>query len=108
VEIVMTKQPLLAAGLLGFVVSLASASEHVVVQKDKKFSEADLTIRSKDTIVFKNDDPVVHNIFSNSDVLTFNATQDPGEETKVTADTKGTFLVRCAIHPKMKLTVRVE
>lgn len=86
----------------------ALASEHVVIQKEKTFSETTLTVHPGDTIVFKNDDPVVHNIFSKSDVVTFNDTQDPGDETRVTVETTGTFVVRCAIHPKMKLSVRVE
>jgi plastocyanin len=85
-----------------------AVSEHVVTQKDKNFSRTTLTVRSGDTIVFKNDDPVVHNVFSKSDVVTFNAMQDPGDETKVAVETTGTFVVRCAIHPKMKLTVKVE
>jgi plastocyanin len=42
------------------------------------------------------------------DVKTFNVTQNPGEETPITVDAAGSFVVRCAIHPKMKLTVRVE
>ncbi len=86
----------------------AEASEHVVVQKEKNFSVSTIAVRSGDTILFKNDDPVVHNIFAKSEVKTFNVTQNPGEETRVTADSTGTFVVRCAIHPKMKLTVRVE
>jgi plastocyanin len=85
-----------------------ASSEHVVVQKDKTFSHSTLSVQSGDTIVFKNDDPVVHNIFSKSDVVTFNEMQDPGDETKITTEAAGTFVVRCAIHPKMKLTVRVE
>ncbi len=105
----MAKRYLSTVGLLGLLVSGASAaSEHVVTQKDKQFSEDALTVKAEDTIVFKNADPVVHNIFSTSEALTFNVTQDPGEETKVTAATKGEIVVRCAIHPKMKLTVRVE
>jgi plastocyanin len=105
----MAKRHLLTAGLLGLLVcGTSAASEHVVIQKDKQFSETAMTIKSQDTIVFKNADPVVHNIFSTSEVLTFNETQDPGDETRVTASTKGEVLVRCAIHPKMKLTVRVE
>jgi plastocyanin len=86
----------------------AAASEHVVVQKEKTFSHSTLAVRSGDTILFKNDDPVVHNIFSKSEVMTFNVMQDPGEETKVEVEAAGSFVVRCAIHPKMKLTVRVE
>ena len=86
----------------------AAASEHVVVQKEKTFSHSTLAVHSGDTIVFKNEDPVVHNIFSKSEVMTFNDMQDPGEETRVTVDDAGTFVVRCAIHPKMKLTVHVE
>lgn len=85
-----------------------AATEHVVTQKDKNFSHSTLTVRSGDTIVLKNEDPVVHNVFAKSEVVTFNAMQDPGDQTKITVETTGTFVVRCAIHPKMKLTVKVE
>jgi plastocyanin len=85
-----------------------AATEHVVTQKDKNFSHSTLSIRSGDTIVLRNEDPVVHNVFAKSDVVSFNAMQDPGDETKITVETTGTFVVRCAIHPKMKLTVKVE
>ena len=74
----------------------------------KNFSVTTMTVKAGDTILFKNDDPVVHNIFAKSDVKTFNVTQNPGEETPITTDAAGTFVVRCAIHPKMKLTVKVE
>jgi plastocyanin len=105
----MAKRHLLTAGLLGLLVSgISEASEHVVIQKDKQFSKDALNVKSDDIIVFRNDDPVVHNVFSTSEALTFNVTQSPGEETRVTAGAKGEILVRCAIHPKMKLTVRVE
>ncbi|HJS75634.1 MAG TPA: plastocyanin/azurin family copper-binding protein [Vicinamibacteria bacterium] len=99
----------LATTALGLALSAAAfASEHVVVQKEKNFSVSTMSVRTGDTILFKNDDPVVHNIFAKSDVKTFNVTQNPGEETPITADAAGTFVVRCAIHPKMKLTVKVE
>jgi plastocyanin len=100
---------LTAAVSLCLILSTAAiASEHVVVQKEKNFSVAGLSLRAGDTILFKNDDPVVHNIFAKSDVKTFNVTQNPGEETPISVDAAGSFVVRCAIHPKMKLSVRVE
>jgi plastocyanin len=97
-----------AAALFLAIAAAAIASEHVVVQKEKNFSVTTLAVRTGDTILFKNDDPVVHNLFAKSEVKTFNVTQDPGEETPITTDTAGSFVVRCAIHPKMKLTVKVE
>jgi plastocyanin len=99
----------LATAALALAISAAAfAAEHVVVQKEKNFSVTTMSVKAGDTILFKNDDPVVHNIFAKSDVKTFNVTQNPGEETPITADAAGTFVVRCAIHPKMKLTVKVE
>jgi plastocyanin len=53
-------------------VSAVRAGEHVVQQKNKNFSAAELTLKPGDSIVFKNDDDVVHNVFANSKDFQFN------------------------------------
>jgi plastocyanin len=93
----------------GLSLSRVSAGEkHVVTQKGKSFSVAELKVKIGDTVEFKNDDEVSHNVFSVSKSQPFNTKiQPPGTEAAVTFTTEGTVEVRCAIHPGMKLTVQV-
>ena len=97
-----------ACGLL-VAASGARAEEIVVGQKGKAFSQAEITLKKGDTIVFVNDDTVTHNVFSRSDGFKFNlALQKPGEQKTIVFDKAGVASIRCAIHPKMDLTVKVE
>ncbi|HET6150760.1 MAG TPA: plastocyanin/azurin family copper-binding protein [Polyangia bacterium] len=93
----------------GLLLSRVSAGEkHVVSQKGKSFSITELKVKVGDTVEFKNDDDVSHNVFSVSKSQPFNTKmQTPGADTAVTFTTEGTVEVRCAIHPGMKLTVQV-
>lgn len=50
---------------------------------------------------------VVHNVFSEKHVP-FDIRQAPGRADTVVLDTAGDLDVECAIHPKMRLKVRVE
>jgi plastocyanin len=97
---------LLAAILVA--ASCAHAGQIEVVQKNKKFSVPTLKARVGDTLVFRNDDPFFHNIFSLSDIQSFDLGSYPqGEARKVELKKEGTLEVECAIHPEMKLTVKV-
>ena len=93
----------------GVSLSRVSAGEkHVITQKGKSFSVAELTVKVGDTIEFKNDDDVSHNVFSVSKSQPFNTKmQTPGSEAAVTFTNEGTVEVRCAIHPGMKLQIQV-
>jgi plastocyanin len=87
---------------------LAFGEEHVIVQKGKQFSQDRIQIRRNETIRFVNEDPFAHNVFSRSEVAEFNVKlQEPGSSDAVRFDKSGTGVVRCAIHPGMKLTVEV-
>jgi plastocyanin len=89
-------------------VSTAHAGEIEIAQKSKKFSTPVLKARVGDTIVFRNDDPFFHNIFSLSDIQSFDLGSYPqGEARKVVLKKEGTVEVECAIHPEMKMTVQV-
>lgn len=93
-------------GALGCAMALAATS-HVVTQSGKAFSEKKMSIALGDSITFKNDDSVKHNILVKK--ADFNSgMQEPGQEATVTFGEAGKFKVRCGIHPKMKLTVKVE
>ena len=94
---------------LFLVAARAEAAEHVVVQKNKSFSVAEITIKPGDTIVFKNEDDVVHNVFSVTKGVEFNTNiQSPGQTATFTFPNEGKVEVRCVMHPTMKLVVNVK
>lgn len=90
------------------------AAEVELGQQDKSFvvkgqKVEQLTIKAGDTIRFKNYDPFFHNIFSLSEINTFDLGSFPkGESRTVTFGTKGTAEVECAIHPQMLLKLEVK
>jgi plastocyanin len=87
----------------------AHAGEFEVSQKDKNFSQQNLTVKVGDSVNFKNEDPFFHNIFSLSDIKTFDLGSFPqGESKKVVFDKAGLVEIECAIHPGMKLDIDVK
>jgi plastocyanin len=85
------------------------AGEHVVVQKNHTFSPAEITIKPGESVVFKNEDDVVHNVFSVTKGVEFNLNiQQPGQSSSFTFPHEGKVEVRCVIHPTMKLVVNVK
>jgi plastocyanin len=108
----MTMRFPLRAALCAAVCLLAApalAGDLMIVQKDKNFSRGEIKIRSGDRVVFRNDDSVVHNIYSLSPGFAFEIkTQLPGQLADQRFQGKGEAEVRCAIHPQMKLKVVVE
>lgn len=88
----------------------AFAAEIAVVQKDKQFDKKEVTIDVGDTINFKNDEKdITHNVFSLGPKNTFELkTQAPGKASAVTFKEEGETDVECAIHPGMKLKVKVK
>jgi plastocyanin len=88
---------------------VAFAADHSIMQKGKTFSESAITIEKGDIVVFVNDDGVTHNVMSTDSGNEFNiGSQPPGVSTPVTFDKAGTFTILCAIHPRMKLLVKVN
>jgi len=87
----------------------AFAAEFEVSQKDKQFSISTLKIKVGDTIKFKNEDPFPHNIYSLSEIQTFDlGSHGQGAVKSVVFQKPGIVEVECAIHPSMKLTVEVS
>lgn len=95
--------------LAGVLLSAHSfASDHAVSQTGKAFSVKSIHAKVGDTISFRNDDPFVHNIFSLSDVQSFDlGTFAKGETRQVRLDKAGVVEVECAVHPEMRLVVEV-
>lgn len=85
------------------------ANEHEVGQKNKAFTVKALTIKQGDTVSFPNFDSFFHNVYSLSDVKSFDlGSYKQGETKKIKFDEKGVIEVECAIHPKMQMTITVE
>ena len=85
------------------------AAERSISQKGRIFSETSIAIKRGDIVTFVNDDNVTHNVLSMDPGNEFNiGAQAPGVATPVTFDKAGHFAVLCAIHPRMKLQVRVN
>ena len=97
----------LAAALLSGTV-VAFAAEKTVTQKGKVFSETEIAIKVGDTITFVNDDNVFHNVLSTHSENKFNlGSLKPGSSTPVTFKAAGDVQVLCAMHPSMKMLVKV-
>jgi plastocyanin len=101
------------AGL--FLVSVAilpalAATKFVVGQKDRQFSEESLAVPSGSAVSFVNNDRVAHNITVRNPggVVSPGTIQKPGEKIDITFNESGSHEVRCGIHPKMKLTIKVD
>jgi len=85
------------------------SAEHEVGQKNKAFTVKKLEIKVGDTVSFPNHDPFFHNVFSLSEVKTFDlGSYKKGETKKITFDKSGSIQVECAIHPKMQMTIEVK
>ena len=94
------------AFLLGAVTAYAAGT--TISEKGKVFSMTEVTIKKGDTINFLNDDNIVHNVMSTSAGNEFNVgAVKPGVQTPVTFKNAGDVQVICAIHPTMKLHVKV-
>ncbi|MFL6604686.1 MAG: plastocyanin/azurin family copper-binding protein [Steroidobacteraceae bacterium] len=105
----MIRRIVLIGSALLCCIAATSSGLQVVRQQDRKFSVATLHVRVGETIVFVNDDPYVHNIFSMSDAQSFDlGAFGKGESRKLTLKNPGKIEVGCAIHPEMKLTIEVS
>lgn len=87
----------------------AWAADILVDQKDKQFSKKALKVKVGDSVEFRNSDPFAHNIFSLSDVKSFDlGSYGQGQSKKVTFDKAGKVEVECSIHPSMQMVIEVE
>lgn len=90
------------------VASVAYAADKTVGQKGKVFSMAEVEIKKGEAVVFLNDDAIAHNVLSTTPGSQFNlGLIQPGHSTPVTFKNAGDIRIICAIHPTMKMTVKV-
>jgi plastocyanin len=86
----------------------AFAATEVIHQQGRVFSAESISVRKGGAVTFLNDDTVPHNIMSASKGNEFNlGSQAPGTSTDVSFKEAGDVQVICAIHPRMKMMVKV-
>jgi plastocyanin len=97
-----------AAGMLTGAVAAYAAGDLTIRQKGKVFSETEISLKKGQELTFLNDDNIAHNVMSTTADNKFNlGLIAPGNATAVTFKTAGDIRVICAIHPTMKMTVKV-
>jgi plastocyanin len=86
----------------------ALAANEVIHQQGRAFSSDSITVKTGQAVTFLNDDTVPHNVLSTSKGNEFNlGSLPPGSSTDVSFKEVGDVQVICAIHPRMKMTVKV-
>ncbi len=99
------KKILLALALV-LAPAMAQADNRIIVQKGRAFQPKDVALKKGDTITFTNNDEFIHQMYSEGN---FDSDErNPGQTLTEDFSRAGTFEVRCHIHPKMKLVVRVD
>lgn len=102
------------ASVIVFASPVIQAETVVVSQASKTFmvkggKVESLTINAGDTIAFLNEDPWFHNIFSLSELKTFDlGSYAKGQSKSVTFEKPGQLDIECAIHPQMLLKVEIK
>lgn len=87
-------------------VAAIAQNTHTVVQKGRRFHVPEIAIRRGESLTFTNNDEFIHQMYVDG---LFNSDERlPGQNLTEDFPRTGTFEVRCHIHPKMKLTVRVN
>src|SRR5215471_16330721 len=86
--------------------AMAADAGHTVSQKGRAFHPTEVTINRGESLTFTNEDSFIHQIYV--DGLFDSEEKAPGENLNETFPRAGTFLVRCHIHPTMRMTVRVK
>lgn len=105
-------RPLAAAGAAALLLlsgATARAADVTVVQRDRTYMPAEITVERGDRVVFRNDDTIAHNVISKTPGQEFDLKlQRPGEDKAIRFDKPGTVAVTCDIHPRMEMTVTVK
>jgi plastocyanin len=100
---------ILSATALADTVSVSQKNKQFTLKSEGGKVVESISIKKGDTVRFVNDDDFFHNVFSLSDAKLFDLGSFPkGEHRDVVFDVAGEVEVECAIHPEMKVTIKVE
>jgi len=87
-------------------VAAIAQDARTIIQKGRRFSVPEIAIRRGESLTFTNNDEFIHQIYVQD--LFDTEERMPGQNITEAFPRTGTFDVRCHIHPKMKLVVRVN
>ena len=98
------------AMLLGCATGSLAVDQYMVSQKGREFTPNRIVIKRGNAMTIVNDDADLrHHAYIASDDFNFDSgDQEPGSKTSIAFPVTGTFEVLCAIHPKMRLVVKVQ
>jgi plastocyanin len=80
--------------------------KHIVEMKQMQFQPAELSVKNGDTVVFVNDDLVVHNITEASKAAWSSSSLPAGKSWSIAVNKNYDYI--CTIHPRMKGKIVVE
>jgi plastocyanin len=103
---ILTASVLLIAGAAWTSAGWAADAAHTIVQQERAFRPAEVTINRGEALTFTNRDEFIHQIFVTG--LFDSDEKNPGEDLTESFTQSGTFEVHCHIHPKMRLVVHVR
>jgi plastocyanin len=98
-------------GLFGIILAAGAGAAIAfhVSQRDRAFDLKEITVAVGDIIHFDNEDEFIHQIYIDAPDFSFDSGESyPGDSIDVTFTKRGTYMVRCHIHPKMLLKVTVK
>lgn len=109
-QVIVASMAVAALGAIGFAVEAATGGAiHEIIQKRRSFGVATLSAKMGDSLIFVNGDPYAHNVYSIQPKGWLDlGIQEEGDRGSVILDARGTFDIRCRIHPKMRVMVTVE
>ena len=105
------RQFAIAVFFTGLIASVHAAASITVDQRGMSFSRNSASLARGDRLVFTNSDDVIHNIhiLTPDDEIERNlGLQKPGVSLSYVFSKAGEFVVRCNIHPAMKIQVSVR
>ena len=108
----MRRRLIAVAGIVALTtLPVLAAKTLTVVQRGLELDHKTLAISKGDRVAFENQDDVIHNIHifgPGADEEEDLGLQKPGERLNYKFDKDGLFLVRCNIHPSIKMSVAVK
>jgi plastocyanin len=99
------------AFFIGIVVGASASTTIRVGQRGAVFSQSSASLTKGDSMVFTNEDDVIHNIHvfgPGSDESSDLGLQRPRAVLTYRYDMAGSYRVRCNLHPSMKMVVTVK
>jgi plastocyanin len=103
--------PLVALIAIGTIVWAAVSAPRVQVsQRGRDFQPKQIVVQRGETVQIVNDDAdLLHHAYISSDLFNYDSgDMEPGSKVNVIFPVAGDFNVLCGIHPKMKLSVKVN